>query len=85
MQGSPLYFFSLSISQSTIILLVVTAVPTEAADAAIDHLDATEDELQAPQAQGDGEEDQVPQRRIGRDHTQFPQGVVKQVTSVPTW
>lgn len=47
-------------------------------------LDTTEDELQAPQAQRDGEEDQVPQGRIGRDHTQVPQRVVKQVTAVPT-
>lgn len=60
------------------------AVSADAADAGVEHLDATENHLQETHGQKNGEERDVPVDDVGRRHAQAPQLLVKQVALIPT-
>jgi len=71
-RGAPLYLF------------VAPAVSADAADAAVDHLDAAEQRLQGAHAQQDGEQADVPLYRILGEHAHVPHGGVAKVAGVTT-
>lgn len=63
-------------------VFAVATVSTDAADAAVHHLDATQHQLQDAHAQQDGEQDHVPQDDIFGEDAQGPQLLVHQVAGV---
>lgn len=75
-------FDGIIISQSSFFPLAASAVPTEAAYAAIDDLDSKKHHLHHAQPQDYGEENDVPKDYILRVHTERPQWFIHQVTAV---
>lgn len=57
------------------------AVPADAAQAAVDHLDAAENQLQHPNGQQDGEQDHVPHHRVVGGRANVPQRLIPQVAA----
>lgn len=60
----------------------VSTVATEASQAAIDHLDGTQNDLQCPHGQQDGEQDHVPHHNVLRRLTFGPQSLVVEIAAV---
>lgn len=56
-----------------------TTVATDASQAAVDHLDGTQYDLQQPHGQQDGEQDHVPHHNVFRGLTFAPHSLVVEV------
>lgn len=65
-------------------LFAFTTVPADATQAAVDHLDAAEQQLQDAHGQQHGEQDHVPQHHVVGVLADGPQGLVHQVAAVPS-
>lgn len=63
-------------------IFLLSTVATEASQAAVDHLDGTQDDLQPPHGQQDGEQDDVPHHDVLRRLTFGPHGLVTEVAAV---
>lgn len=64
-------------------ILAVAAVPTDASQAAVDHLDGTEYKLQCTHGEQNGEQNDVPHHNIFGIDTHCPQGLVNKVAAIP--
>lgn len=69
-------------TQKTYIFALPT-VPADTSHAAVDHLDGTEHQLQQAGEQEYEEQHDVPHHRIFREHTGWPQGLVRNVAAAP--
>lgn len=65
-------------------IFAVAAVPADASQAAVDHLDAAEHQLQQPHGQQDGEQDDVPHHGVVRVLADCPQCLVYKVAVITT-
>lgn len=63
-------------------IFAVTAVSADASHAAVDHLDATEHQLQEPHAQQDGEQHHVPHHSILGGFALCPHSLVYEVAAI---
>lgn len=77
-----LCFFLIVVQKLFAHLFAVAAVPADASQAAVDHLDAAEHQLQRTHGQQNGEQDDVPHHGVGRVLAECPQGLVYQVAAV---
>lgn len=64
-------------------IFAFAAVAADASQAAVDHLDATEQDLQRPHGQQDGEQHHVPHHYVFRGLTLGPHSLVCEVAAVP--
>lgn len=65
-------------------IFAVTAVPAEAPQAAVDHLNAAEHKLQDPHGQQNGEQDDVPHHCVLWVVADCPHSLVYKVAAVTT-
>lgn len=65
-------------------IFALATVPADASQAAVYHLDAAEHQLHQPHGQQNGEQDDVPHHRIGREGTDCPHGLVYKVAAITT-
>lgn len=63
-------------------IFAVATVPADASQTAVDHLDATEHQLQQPHGQQDGEQDDVPHHGVVRVLADCPQRLVCKVADI---